>query len=133
MSARLASRVLVGLLLAFPAFAQQAISPAMRGFTPTTDYSLTVNGAPAPAQMYYLGEAPAYLVVSSALPGPVLLDLRNGLAIAILQLKIVKQRDGSVDILANGATGRIGPFTLSKRNLTFTYEGRNVAVVPKGT
>jgi hypothetical protein len=129
---RALSTSLAAMLFALPAMAQQAISPAMRGFTPTKDYSLTVNGAPVEANMYYLGELPAYLILSAALPGPVLLDLRNGVAIAVARERMVRQRDGSIDIVANAATGRIGPFALTQRNVTFTYEGRKVAVVPSG-
>ena len=104
------------------------VSPPLKGFVATKDYALRVDGAPAPATIYYQGEQPAYLVFSDKLPGAALLDVRAGVVETVGAGRIVRQKDGSLDVLPN-ARKRIGPFALSQKNVTFVFEKKKVELV----
>lgn len=116
--------------LAGAAAAQDAISPPLKGFAPTNDFALRVDGAPAGARIYYQGEQPAYLVFSESLPGALLLDLRAGMVESVGAGRIVRQKDGSLDVMPN-ARRRLGPFTLSRGGVAFVHEKRRVEVTAR--
>jgi thiol-disulfide isomerase/thioredoxin len=99
----------------------------LRGFQPSGDWVLVVNGKPVPAaEVYQNDQIPAILVLSSALPSPVLLTPRAGTVETVHIMKIAKQKDGSVDLLADAVLAPIGQFEPQGENVSFTYEGRKV-------
>ncbi|HEY4595029.1 MAG TPA: hypothetical protein VIJ02_01410, partial [Thermoanaerobaculia bacterium] len=72
--------VLAAAPLAAAALAQGVPSDAtLRGFQPSGDYILVVNGNPVPAaEIYKNDQLPAILILTSALPSPVLMTPRSG-------------------------------------------------------
>jgi hypothetical protein len=116
-------------LVAAMAISTAAIAQALSGFLPTKDYTLTVNGKPAAAEVYQQGDRPAVLVVSSALPHPIMLDVRTGQVDTVNASKIEKQRDGSVDLVAGALGSIIANFTMAREGVTFTVQGRKVVLV----
>ena len=73
--------------LAITALAAASVSQAqgvpsdgvLRGFQPSGEYALIVDGVPVPkAEVYQNDNIPAILVLTSALPSPVLLTPRTG-------------------------------------------------------
>jgi thiol-disulfide isomerase/thioredoxin len=127
-------------VLAVLAFALTAVSGAqavpsdstLRGFQPTSEYILVVNGAPVPAaEIYKNDKIPAILIMSSALPSPVLMTPRAGNVETVNLMKISKQKDGSVDLFADAVLSPVGPFQLEGENPTFTYQGKKVSLTPK--
>jgi len=120
-------------LLAAAAQAQSAPSDStLRGFLPTSDYILLVNGAPVPAaEVYKNDRIPAILILTSALPSPVMLTPRAGNVESVNLMKVSKQKDGSVDLFADAVLAPIGPFQLEGENPTFTYGTKKVSLSPK--
>ncbi len=119
--------------MATMALAQGVPSDAtMRGFQPTSEYTLVVNGNPVPAAEIYKNEqVPAILILTSALPSPVLMTPRSGNVETVNLMKVAKQKDGTVDLLADAVLSPIGAFQLEGSNPTFTYQGKKVSLTPK--
>ena len=126
--------------LALAALAASSISHAqgvpsdsvLQDFQPTGEFALLVDGIPVPkAEIYQNEKIPAILVLTSALPSPVLLTPRAGTIQTVHIMKVAKQEDGSVDLLADAVLGTIGKFQTVGENVKFVYEGRKVSLNPK--
>ncbi len=125
--------VLAAASLAAAALAQGVPPDAvMRGFQRTGDYILLVNGNPVPAaEIYRNDQVPAILILTSALPSPVLMTPRSGNVETVNLMKVSKQKDGSVDLLADAVLAPLGPFQLEGSNPSFTYQGKKVSLTPR--
>ncbi len=104
----------------------------LRGFQPSGEYALIVDGVPVPkAEIYHNEKIPAILVLTSALPAPVLLTPRAGTVETVHIMKIAKQPNGTVDLLADAVLAPLGQFQMAGENVKFAYEGRKVSLNPK--
>ena len=103
----------------------------LKGFQPSGDYVLVVDGKPVPAAEIYQNNVPAILVLSSALPSPVLVTPGAGSVETVHIMKIAKQKDGTVDLLADAVLAPIGQFQPQGENVLFNYEGRKVSLNAK--
>jgi thiol-disulfide isomerase/thioredoxin len=122
-------------LLAVPSVSRAQGVPSdsvLRGFQPSGEYVLIVDGKRVPrAEIYKNDKLPAILLLTSALPSPVLLTPRAGTAETVHIMKVAKQKDGTVDLLADAVLAPIGQFAMNGENVTFSYEGRKVSLNPK--
>ena len=105
-------------LLALPLLAHaQGVVPSdavLRGFQPSGEFVLIVDGVPVPAaEIYQNDKLPGMLILTSALPSPVLLSPRTGQAETVNLMKVSKQKDGSVDLLADAVLSPIGQFAFA--------------------
>lgn len=132
-SAVLAALAIASLAVSSVSRAQGVPSDSvLRGFQPSGEYALIVDGIPVPrAEIYQNDKIPAILVLTSALPSPVLLTPRAGTVEKVHIMKVAKQADGSVDLLADAVLAPIGQFTMAGENVKFAYEGRKVSLNPK--
>jgi len=104
----------------------------LRGFQPSGKYVLVVNGKPVPAAEIYLNDRiPAFLILSSTLPSPLLLTPRARSVETVNLMKVSKQKDGSVDLFADAVLAPAGQFAMEGENITFTVEGRKVSLNPR--
>ena len=83
------------------------------------------------AEIYKNDRIPAILILTSALPSPVMLSPRAGNVESVNLMKISKQKDGSVDLFADAVLAPIGPFQMEGENPTFTYGNKKVSLNPK--
>jgi thiol-disulfide isomerase/thioredoxin len=121
------------LSLAAPAASRAQGVPSdsvLQGFEPSSEYMLVVNGKPVPGEIYQNG-IPAILILSSALPSPVMLTPRTNSVETVNLMKVSKQKDGTVDLFADAVLAPIGQFTMEGENVTFTTDGRKVSLNPK--
>jgi thiol-disulfide isomerase/thioredoxin len=122
-------------LLAGPSISRAQGVPSdsvLRGFQPTGEYALIVGGVPVPkAEIYQNERIPAILVLTSELPSPVLLTPRTGGVATVNIMKVAKQADGTVDLLADAVLAPLGQFQMAGANVKFDYEGRKVSLNPK--
>lgn len=129
-------RILALLLLAaaaVPAARAQAVpsDAVLRGFQRIGDYVLLVNGKEDKgAEIYQNSKIPAYLILPSALPSPVLLTPRAGTVETVNLMKVAKQKDGSVDLLADAALAPQGKFEIKGEAIAFASEGKQVTLNP---
>ena len=122
----------LGLALAATAGAQAADS-LLRGFEPTGDWILELDGAEVPkARIYDSTRAQAILVLTSELPSPVLVD-RGGKNVSVLDLlKVAERTDGSIDLLADAVLEPSGGFEIrNKTEAHFHVADRAAALVPR--
>jgi thiol-disulfide isomerase/thioredoxin len=103
----------------------------LRGFQPSGDYKLVIDGKTVSAEIFQNDKIPAILVLSSSLPSPVLLTPRAGSVETVHIMKVSKKPDGSVDLLADAVLAPIGQFQMAGENVLFTYEGKRVSLNPK--
>jgi thiol-disulfide isomerase/thioredoxin len=128
-----AALAIVALAASFVCHAQGVPSDGvLRDFAPTGDYALIVDGIPVPkAEIYQNDKIPAILVLTSALPSPVLLTPRAGTVETVHIMKVAKQADGTVDLLADAVLATVARFEMAGENVKFAYQGRKVSLNPK--
>jgi thiol-disulfide isomerase/thioredoxin len=120
------------LLLAVAAPLSAQGGEAIQGFHRIDDYTLVVGGKAAPgAEMYQADSVPAILILSSALPSPVLLRPRSQSVETINLMKVAKQKDGTVNLLAGATLAPQGAFRFGDGAVAFAVNGRAVALKEK--
>jgi thiol-disulfide isomerase/thioredoxin len=110
-----------------PIAGQGAAAPGdaeMRGFQRISDYVLSVNGKEVGSEIYQSQSASALLIISSALPSPVLLSPANGQAQTVNLMKVEKKPDGSIDLLAGAVLAVQGPIELQDEEVGFKADGK---------
>lgn len=122
---------LAALLLAILVPAASLAQNAVRGFQSTGDYTVVIDGKPAAAEVYQNSRPPAILLLTSSLSSPVLLTPRAGTVETVNLMKVAKQPNGSLDLLAGAVVAPVGQFQMQGENVTFTYEGKKVSLNPK--
>jgi thiol-disulfide isomerase/thioredoxin len=124
--------LLLAAAAAVPAHGQAVPSDAvLRGFQRIGDYVLLVNGREDKgAEIYQNSKIPAYLILASALPSPVLMTPRAGTVETVNLMKVAKQKDGSVDLLADASLAPQGKFQIDGEKVVFTSEGKQVSLNP---
>jgi thiol-disulfide isomerase/thioredoxin len=113
------------LLGALPALAQAVpTDAALKDFRPNGDYILVVDGKDVPNAEVYLSErVPAFLILSSRLNSPVMLSVRTQTAETVQLMKVSKQTDGTVDLLANATLAPQGPIAVNAEGtVSFTVD-----------
>jgi thiol-disulfide isomerase/thioredoxin len=124
-----AAFVLVVLAGGSPAMPQAA---GITGFTPIGDYQLEIDGeVEKSAKVYGAQQARAILVLSSALPAPLMVDLGQGGVSGLHLMKVAKRTNGSVDLLPNPVATSYGTYSVDVDRIRFEVEGRKVAIGPK--
>lgn len=120
------------LLLLVPAAPVPAQPDAvLRDFELSSDYKLWVAGKEVPkAEIFDSMVAGASLIMTSSFPLPVLIGKRSGSVETVDLMKVAKQADGSVDILADANTEPIGTFRIDKEDIVFVVGGKEARLKP---
>ena len=122
------------LLLGPVAAAAQGVpaDSVLRGFQPIGDYLLEVGGKDAAkAEIFQSESAVAILVLASEFPSPVLLNPRTQQVLTLDLMRVARQADGSIDILADAVLAPSGQFEVAGENVVFTVAGRRATLKPK--
>ncbi|HEV7516866.1 MAG TPA: thioredoxin family protein, partial [Thermoanaerobaculia bacterium] len=120
-----AAALLLGALGPLPARAQRVPADAvLKDFKPNGDYTLVVDGKDVPnAEVYFSQRVPAFLILSSRLSSPVLLSVGSQTAETVQLMKVAKQGDGTVDLLADAALAPQGPLVVNgEGTVSFTVD-----------
>jgi len=122
------------LLAAASVHAQAAPSDAvLRDFQRSGIRVLVVNGQEDKKAEIYLNESiPAYLILPSPASAlsPILLTPRAGTVETVSLAKVARQKDGTVDLLADAVMTPQGAFKVEGDDVTFTTEGKRAALAP---
>jgi thiol-disulfide isomerase/thioredoxin len=111
---------------------QVPADPLLSGFQLVGDYVLEVDAKDQPsAQIYKSPRSATYLLISSALPSPVLMDPAVGSVSTVNMMKVAKQKDGSVSLLADAALASQGRFEIEGSEIVFSADGHRVKLKPK--
>lgn len=135
---RLPFRQAAGLLVALAAFAALPVrgqstpsDSVLRGFQATGEYVLLVNGqADMNAEVLVNRSLPAYLILPTALT-PILITPGAGTVATVPKAKIVRQKDGTVDLLADAVTKPQGKLVIGDGRVDFITEGKKASLGPK--
>jgi thiol-disulfide isomerase/thioredoxin len=115
---------------ALPAHGQGSDS-VLRDFQQTGDFVLLINGKVDPkAEIFVNRNLPAYLILPSA-QSPILITPRAGTVETVQMLKVARQQDGTVDLLADAVLNPQGKFTLNGERVDFSSEGKKLNLSPK--
>lgn len=125
---RAAAVLALALVSALPAAAQPA-DAVLRDFQPTSDYIVVIDGVEAPkAELYQSQVVPGFLIVANQLPSPTLVLPRERSVETVSFVKLIKRDDGVVDIGADAELTPVGPFQVKGDGVTFTVDGKHVAL-----
>jgi len=119
-------------LTAAGALVAQPSDALFRGFEPTGDWQLLVEGQEIPkARIYDSTRAQALLVLSSEFASPVLID-RAGRTVATLDLmKVAERGDGTIDLLADALLEPAGSLQVGQTEGRFRIGGKAAVVRPQ--
>ncbi len=135
MSRFAALRLALGAALALQATlasARQAADPQLSDFQQIGTYALELDGKDSPkAEIYKSDRSAAILVMVSDLPSPVLLNPGTFNVETINLMKVAKQQDGSIDLLANPALQAQGNFEIDGENVVFGADGHRLVLKPR--
>ncbi len=121
----IASALLLALGAAVSLLAQS--DAVLRGFEPTSEYRLWVAGKEVPkAEVYDSPVAGAYLIVTSSFASPVLVGKRSLSVETVDLMKVAKQANGSVDLLADATLEPLGTAAVNKdyTEISFNMAGK---------
>lgn len=117
---------LVALTLCLVAAAPLAAQEAMSGFVPIDKFIFMIDGAEDPAAEVYQSQAAgAYLVVSSVVESPILVQARSAAVATVNLMKMDRQPDGNVNLLAGSVLDSLGTFTIAGEGIKFSVGGRS--------
>jgi thiol-disulfide isomerase/thioredoxin len=108
-----------------PVAAQVPSDSVMSGFAPSSDYLLEVAGKAIPSAEIYQNDR-AILILTSAFASPVLVVPRSGEVSTVNLMKVAKQKDGTVDLLADAVLAPQGEIQVVDSDAKFTVEGKPV-------
>ncbi len=110
-----AALLAAGLLAGIAAGVRAQAAPSdnvLRDFKSMEDYTLWVDGKAVPtAEMYQNETAHAVLILTGALPSPVLVRQGEDSVATVNIMKVMKKKDATVDLLADAELAAQGPFT----------------------
>jgi thiol-disulfide isomerase/thioredoxin len=128
------SRLALGACLALGAAraGAQSPDPQLSDFQQIGTYSLEIDGKDAPkAEIYKSDRSAAILVMVSDLPSPVLLNPGSFDVETVNLMKVAKQADGSIDLLANPGLQPQGTFQVDGEKVVFGADGHRLALKPR--
>ncbi len=106
---------------------------ALTGFE-SVGYVFELDGEPvSDAEVYQSRGAGAFLILSSALPAPVLLRLREARVETVHLLKVDKKSDGTINLLPTPTLDILGGFRVTPEGtgITFDLQGRQAVIKEK--
>jgi thiol-disulfide isomerase/thioredoxin len=99
--------------------------PAMTGFVSIDKFGFVVGGVEDPAaEVFQSQSAGAYLVVSKLVEAPMLIQARSAEVATVDLMKVDRQADGSLQLLAEATLESLGKFTIAGEGITFGVDGK---------
>lgn len=114
-----------------PAAAQGAVpaDAVFQGFKPTGEFIFAVGGADVKdAEIYLSDKAGAYLIIASSLSSPLLINTRTQMIESVSFMKVQKNADRSIDLLADASFDQVGKFTVNGQKVTFQVKGQEATL-----
>lgn len=98
--------------------------PAMTGFVPIDKFTFAVGGVEDPeAEIFQSQSAGAYLVVTKLVESPILIQARSADVATVNLMKVDRQSDGNLSVLADAALASLGKFTIAGEGISFSIAG----------
>lgn len=126
------ARLLIAALLllagATAATAQVPADAVLRDFQPMSDYVLEIGGKVDPKAELYQIRNGTVLILTPSLSSAVLINPRAESVEALVPAKVVRQPDGTADVLADAVLRKLGTFQIDGEDLRFTVEGKTASI-----
>lgn len=127
-----AALVLLAVSTASPAGGQGVPDPMFRGFELVGTYALSAGGERVPgAEIYQSERARAFLILSSDLDNPVLVNLRSRRVESVGFMSLARRGDGTIDVLADAEIRPLTSFQSGEDGVSFTLGGRELALTSR--
>ncbi len=118
--------------LAAPLLAQMQADSLFRDFEPIGEYQFELGGEVlAKAEIFQSRRAAAFLVLAPELSSPLLINPRTKSVESVHLMKVARQQDGSIDLLADATFGYLGTFRVAGTELDFDVKGKSARLRPK--
>lgn len=129
---RLATALPALLASVAPLPAQAPADAIFRDFVPVGEFVFELGGKDLEnAEIYASDRAAAYLVMAPELSSPVLVNPRTQSAEAVHLMKVARQSDGSVDLLADATFNRLSGLRIEGTEVHFEVKGETAKLKPK--
>ena len=125
---------LAALLLAAPSGLAQPVpaDAVFSDFKLTGDFLFDLGGKTLDnAEIYLSDRAAAYLVIAPELSSPLLISPRTQSVESVSFMKVAKQDDGTIDLLADASFNRLGSFTIADQEVVFQIKGQSAKLRAK--
>lgn len=123
---------LAGALLTAAGVAAQVPSDSLfKGFEPTPGWLLEIDGVKDDAAEIYQKAGIGFLVLPSKMTTPFLLVPRTQAVQTVHIMKIAKQPNGSLDLLADATLDRVGALRIEESTVSFDVDGRRLTLKEK--
>lgn len=119
----------LGLALAGVPLAAQGVPSDghFRGFEPNADFRPVIAGRVDPkAELFLSSSARAFLLLSAELPSPVLVHVGATTVETVDLMKVARQVDGTIDLLADATLEAAGKFKIDGEEIEFNVAGKSV-------
>ena len=104
----------------------------LSGFEPSDDFLLVIGGKEQPkAEIFFSERARCYLLLSSELPSPVLINAPAMTVETVDLMKVSRHPDGTIDLLADAVLEPSGKYTVRDTNIDFTVNGRSAQITKR--
>jgi thiol-disulfide isomerase/thioredoxin len=97
----------------------------MNGFLPIDKFVFLVDGVEdGEAEVLQSQAAGAYLVLSAVVESPILVEARSAVVSSVNLMKVDRQPNGSINLLAGSALEPLGKFIIAGEGIRFAIAGR---------
>ncbi len=104
----------------------------LRNFELSGDFVLAIDGKEQPkAEIYFSESARAYVLIAAEFPSPILVSAPTQSVDTIDLMKVSKQPNGVIDLLADAVFEPAGKYKVEGPNIEFTYSGKKLRVSPR--
>lgn len=122
-----AGALLAALLAPLPAAAQGGVpaDAVFQGFKPTGEFVFSLGGTDVKdAEIYQSDKAGAYLIIAPALASPLLINPRTQSVESLSFMKVQKNADRSIDLLADASFDQVSKITVTGQKVSFQVKGQ---------
>ena len=104
----------------------------LRNFELSGDFVLAIDGKEQPkAEIYFSESARAYVLIAAEFPSPILISAPTQSVDTIDLMKVSKQPNGVIDLLADAVFEPAGKYRVEGPNIEFSYAGKKLRVSPR--
>ncbi len=104
----------------------------LEDYQPNGDYLIEIDGKPDPgAEIFFSRRFASYLILTPALPSPVLIIPGSQSVRSVHILKVAKQSDGSYDLLPGALLDELGRFDRAGAEVRFSAHGKSITFKEK--
>lgn len=104
----------------------------LRNFELSGDFVLAIDGKEQPkAEIYFSESARAYVLIAAGFPSPILVSAPTQSVDTIDLMKVSKQPNGVIDLLADAVFEPAGKYKVEGPNIEFSYAGKKLRVSPR--